>query len=416
MLDPNTSQPVCWLVLFCNLNTHKLQLELVYVDTNWFMRQAMVRKIWRFLNRRSNVVLWGGLALVAQRNYQQWGRDQTAIPMFQSRPVLERTPSVSVIVAAWNEATIIVQHIEAFLALEYPAKQLVLCAGGKDGTLDIANQYADGHTVIVIEQDAGKGKQVALRKALPYATGEIIYLTDADCLLNDDAFIRTIAPIANGRYQVVNGASRPLSSQATDAFVMYQWVVDYYATMYSPEHSNGLLGRNCAINAEALRSTGGFDAEAKSGTDYTLARQLIDAGYVIYNEKQSWVETDYPATLDLYYYKRSRWLRNTLVLGYQKKDYRSMLPSALSSAVGIFMLFTPIAAMIMGPFVGAVWLVLLVHASLSRVRYVWIHAHTMLVSPLKVTVAGLISLPIDFYVASTTFLQAIIPQWRSIWR
>lgn len=376
----------------------------------------MVKKCWRFLNRHSfRIATWGALVSV-QRNWRQWQHDQAALLKPMPRPVLDRTPSVSVIVAAWNEAAIIEQHIQAFLALAYPVKQLVLCAGGKDNTFDIASRYADGQTVIVIEQDAGKGKQAALRKALPYATSEIIYLTDADCLLNDDAFVRTIAPIANGQYQVVNGASRPLTSQETDPFVVYQWAVDYYATMYTPEHSSGLLGRNCAVGADALRSTGGFDAEAKSGTDYTLARQLINAGYLIYNEKQSWVETDYPATLGLYYYKRSRWLRNTLVLGFQKQDYGSLLPSALSSAVGIFMLVTPIAAIIMGPFAGAVWLILLMHAGLSRVRYVWLHAHTMLVSPIKVILAGWISLPLDFYVAATTFLQALIPQWRSIWR
>ncbi|PJF38430.1 MAG: family 2 glycosyl transferase, partial [Phototrophicales bacterium] len=204
---------------------------------------------------------------------------------------------------------------------------LILCAGGYDRTFDIASQYHDGKAIIVIEQVAGEGKQAALRKCLPRATGEIIYLTDSDCLLNDDAFIRLIAPIVKGEYEAVNGTSHPLKTQQNNAFVMYQWTVDHYAHARAPEHSSGLLGRNCAVSAQALRQTGGFDEEAKSGTDYTLARQLIDNGYTIYNEKYSSVETEYPSSLRSYYYKRTRWLRNTIVLGYKKKDYGSMLPS-----------------------------------------------------------------------------------------
>ncbi len=375
-----------------------------------------MKQAWWFLNQQSLYLFGAGVLISLLYNYYWWRRDQATKLEPQPLPALEQTPLISILVAAWNESSIIEQHISAFLALTYPNKQLVLCAGGNDDTLEVAQHYADARMIIVIEQDAGEGKQAALRKAFPFATGEIIYLTDADCLVNDDAFVRIIAPIVNGSYVAVNGSSRPLKVQEQSAFIMYQWAVDYYANLYAPHYSSGLLGRNCAVRADVLRQTGGFNAQAKSGTDYTLARQLIDAGYTIYNEKQSWVETDYPATLGLYYFKRSRWLRNTIVLGFQKKDYGSMLPSVLSSVVGIFMLLTPFAAIIMGPLVGALWLVLILHAILSRLRYVLLHRQSLKISPLKVVMAGLITLPFDFYIAATTLLQVIIPQWRTIWR
>lgn len=376
----------------------------------------MVRTVWRFLNKNSHYIFGAGVVLSARANHQQWQRDVAAKLHPQPLTTLNCYPLVSVLVAAWNESHIIQQHIQAFLNLSYPNKQLILCAGGRDDTLELAQQYADGGSVIVIEQEPGKGKQAALRKALPYATGEIVYLTDADCLLNDDAFIRTIAPIANGEYDVVNGSSKPLTTQHKHPFVMYQWTVDYYANLHAPMLSSGLLGRNCAVSMEALQKSGGFDAEAKSGTDYTLARQLIDKGYEIYNEKHSMVETDYPDTVELYYYKRSRWLRNTLILGYQKKDYGSMLPSVLSSLIGVFMLLTPVVAIVTGPVLLAVWMVLLVHASLSRLRYVMLHIASLPISTLDVWVVGMLSLPLDFYIAATTLIQAAVPRWRSLWR
>ncbi len=46
--------------------------------------------------------------------------------------------------------------------------------------------------------------------ALTIASGEIIYLTDADCRFDDASFERLIWPIAACHEQVVTGASRPL--------------------------------------------------------------------------------------------------------------------------------------------------------------------------------------------------------------
>lgn len=377
---------------------------------------VMIEDVWRFLNQNSLPIFMLGTLILVWRNYLHWKKDQSVKSDTQPLPSLEQTPLVSVVVAAWNEEKWIEDHIRTFLQLNYPAKQLVLCAGGKDNTLELANNYADGKTVIVIEQEAGKGKQVALRKALPYATGEIIYLTDADCLLNDDAFTRTILPIVKGDYQVVNGTSRPLASQVTNPFVVFQWSVDYYTNLHSPKLSSGLLGRNCAVKSTALRQTGGFDAEARSGTDYTLARQLIDAGYEIYNEKKSIVETEYPETIETYYHKRSRWLRNTIVLAFRKKDYESMVPSVFTSFIGLFMLLMPLVALVLGPIIGVVWLLLLFHAVLSRLRYVYLHSDTVDISAPKVALVGILFLPLDFYISSMTLLQVIVPRWRNTWR
>ena len=69
----------------------------------------------------------------------------------------ETLPKVSVLVAAWNEADIIREHIQSFLGLHYPNKELILCAGGEDGTYRIAREQ--GHTKVkVLEQQRGEGK------------------------------------------------------------------------------------------------------------------------------------------------------------------------------------------------------------------------------------------------------------------
>ena len=130
-------------------------------------------------------------------------------------------PPVSILVAAWNEAARIDGHIESFRALRYPRKELVLCAGGDDGTYERACRHA-GPAVIVLRQEPGEGKQRALARAFAETRGEIIFLTDADCLLTDEAFERTLRPVAIGEEQAATGGLRPLDGQLGDSFVFAQ--------------------------------------------------------------------------------------------------------------------------------------------------------------------------------------------------
>src|SRR6266545_682146 len=51
-------------------------------------------------------------------------------------------PSVSVLLPAWNEAVMLRRCLDSILAIDWPKLEVVLCAGGNDGTLEIANRYA----------------------------------------------------------------------------------------------------------------------------------------------------------------------------------------------------------------------------------------------------------------------------------
>ena len=126
-------------------------------------------------------------------------------------------PLVSVLVAAWNEGERIEQHIQHFLALRYPNKELILCAGGQDGCYEQALAYQSASQVRVFEQQAGEGKQKALHRCLPYTKGSIVFLTDADCLLDDEAFERTLYPVVAGNTQVCTGSSQPHAAQLASA-------------------------------------------------------------------------------------------------------------------------------------------------------------------------------------------------------
>lgn len=101
-------------------------------------------------------------------------------------------PSVSIIVAARNEADKIRRKIEHSLALDYPPGRLeilVASDASDDGTDDIVDEYA-GRGVRLVRAPQRKGKEHAQGLALAVATGDIIVMTDAATILEPDALRR----------------------------------------------------------------------------------------------------------------------------------------------------------------------------------------------------------------------------------
>jgi cellulose synthase/poly-beta-1,6-N-acetylglucosamine synthase-like glycosyltransferase len=243
-----------------------------------------------------------------------------------------------------------------------------VCAGGNDGTLEQARRYADDH-LIVLEQQPGAGKQRSLARCLEHATGEIVYLTDADCLYNDEALARLLMPLIDGGEEAATGSSQPLLTQVHKCLPRYIWSTDLAANARSGPYSEGLLGRNAAVTRAAIDRIGGLDFEARTGTDYHLARRLIMSGTRICQVSASVVTTAYPETLASYWQKQARWMRNLLLYGSQYNAYHHVWATVRSSAIGAAMLAAPAAFKLGGRGVVVVWLLLLTQACVAKLRY-----------------------------------------------
>lgn len=310
----------------------------------------------------SNAARWRGDHRLALRLRQEQQHDA---------PLPACAPRVSILVAAWNEAHLIGRHIESVLALRYPAVEYVLCAGGTDDTYELAKRY-ERPGVVVIEQRHGEGKQAALRRCLRRATGEIIFLTDADCLPDDQSVERTLGPILEGAAEATTGGSRPLPEQACphrqNILVAYRSAVDTYRSARAPSESAGLLGRNAALTRRALERAGGFDAEVASGTDYHLAKRLLKTGVRIRQVPGSEMATHYPEGLRGYVRQQRRWLRNVVLLSYQFRAYRDLAMALRTSLIGLGMLGS-VAVWPVAPWLMALWFIAVVHGAAGKVRY-----------------------------------------------
>ncbi|MDX1545541.1 MAG: glycosyltransferase [Rhodothermales bacterium] len=99
----------------------------------------------------------------------------------------ESLPTVSVVVAARNEARTIEACVRSILANAYPPGRLeviVVDDGSTDGTADRVERLRTAVPFRLVRlrgPQAGRGKRAALDAGIAQARGEIILTTDADC-------------------------------------------------------------------------------------------------------------------------------------------------------------------------------------------------------------------------------------------
>lgn len=380
---------------------------------------TLFRQLCRVTDRHTGAFLLVGLVGLGAYNWRLWRRDHAFAARLRAEhapaPSLPRTPKVSVLVAAWNEQKHIDAHIRSFLALEYPNIELIVCAGGQDETLTIAQRFA-GPKVIVLEQQPGEGKQRALARCLAHAGGDIMYLTDADCLFDEDALTRILAPLINENEQAATGASRPFDAQLVKALPAYLWAADAVSNAHAPAYSEGLLGRNTALTHAAIEQIGGLDFVARTGTDYQLAKRLVGAGVAIRHVSASVVPSEYPETLGAYRRKQSRWLRNLLLHGRQHRAWGDVYVTIKTVMTGALMLLAPFVTPVLGRGVLALWSLLVAHATVAKLRYVLFTAR---LSGRPATVRLLMSLApltlIDFAVWTLPLFDLLHPRRREQW-
>jgi biofilm PGA synthesis N-glycosyltransferase PgaC len=120
-------------------------------------------------------------------------------------------PTVSVLIAAHNEARTIAARIENCLALDYPHARLeivVASDGSTDETVAIARRYegtSSGPGVRVIAYPWRRGKPSVLNDSVPHCTGEIVVLGDARQRYDADAVRRLVENFTDSRVGAVSG-------------------------------------------------------------------------------------------------------------------------------------------------------------------------------------------------------------------
>jgi len=116
-------------------------------------------------------------------------------------------PHVSLVIAAYNESSVIAEKIRNSLALDYPADRLeimVVADGSSDSTADIARAFA-AQGIRVLHTPERRGKSAALNRGVSGAKGEIIVFSDANAFYERDAIRKIVRNFADPEVGAVSG-------------------------------------------------------------------------------------------------------------------------------------------------------------------------------------------------------------------
>jgi cellulose synthase/poly-beta-1,6-N-acetylglucosamine synthase-like glycosyltransferase len=148
-----------------------------------------------FIMIASTIGVWASLLTIA---YVYIGYPLTlrlARPRASRAAAAGDPPAVTVVIAAFNEATHIAATVRNKLAQDYPAHLLdviVVSDGSTDGTDDIVSSLSDPR-ITLLRQDPRQGKTLALNRAVAAARGEIVVFSDANSRYEPPAIRRLVA-------------------------------------------------------------------------------------------------------------------------------------------------------------------------------------------------------------------------------
>jgi glycosyltransferase involved in cell wall biosynthesis len=129
---------------------------------------------------------------------------------------------LSVIIPCYNEVNTIEAIIRAVKASPYADKQvIVIDDGSTDGTREKLAHDLGREVDLVIFHEGNQGKGAALRTGIKAATGDIVIIQDADLEYNPQEYGVMVAPILEGKADVVYG-SRFLGGRGAHR-VLYFW-------------------------------------------------------------------------------------------------------------------------------------------------------------------------------------------------
>lgn len=200
----------------------------------------------------------------------------------------EITPTVSLIIAAYNEEKVIGQKIENCLDLDYPSENLkiiVASDGSTDRTNEIIMGYA-GQGVKLIALSTNQGKSRAQNRAVAEAQGDIIFFSDANVMLRSNAVREIVNNFKDKRVGCVIGKVTYLNKGDTSVSEGegFYWRYELFLRKKESEIGNFAMGSGPII---AIRRNLFQLLDPDVGEDFVLPMLTAINGYRVVYEPEA---------------------------------------------------------------------------------------------------------------------------------
>lgn len=252
------------------------------------------------------------------------------------------SPSISVIIPAYNEERNIADTLESVTSASYPGKKeiIVVDDGSTDGTGRIVKSFSKPHRNVRLVRTGHVGKAKAINAAVRRARNEIFVVLDADTEIEPNALIEIVQPFAERKVAAV---ASTLRAKTTGNILTWFQQLEYAISTgwrYVVDNARGscIVPGFCAFRKSMLAEVGGLKGDT-AVEDYDICMYLKKAGYEIGMAPSSVAYTKAPETIAGWVKQRVRWTRGTLQV---LRKHRDVILNRNFSAVGLYSMPTQV--------------------------------------------------------------------------
>lgn len=248
----------------------------------------------------SVVGLYGLLVVARSVSRGLTARRRTNCP---APPEPDAWPFVSVIIPAWRDRAALEMCLDTLGGVDYPDYEVIIVAGGTDGTHESAVALADHASRVHVLEQLPRGKNAALNQGLAQAKADVVVLLDADSELTPQWLKGLVGPL-RGDVAASTGNYLPVRetpvSLCGDLAKVYEYQVRDRVIL---QGSGGI-----AIRREVLDAIGPFP-ELRISSDWDLDARLEMHGYRRVFAPEAQIRSHRPATLREWWQNELRWRR-----------------------------------------------------------------------------------------------------------
>lgn len=235
-------------------------------------------------------------------------------------------PSVSILIAARNEAHQIEACLNALARLDYPKEKLQVLIGNdqsEDDTATVIQKFiADKpeFSFVNIGKTIGKarGKANVLAQLAHQASGDVFFITDADIQVKP-SWIKGLLKYLDEKHVMVSGFTVVKGDSFFARMQQMDWL--HFMGILQALHRIGFeataVGNNMLISRKAYFETGGYENIDFSVTeDYKLYKEIKKLGYLSYNvmDADSINTSNAVKNLSALLHQRKRWMTGAIEL------------------------------------------------------------------------------------------------------
>lgn len=262
------------------------------------------------------------------------------------------TEDVSFLIVARNEQKSIVQCLSSIVSeAKSRIKVFLIDDHSFDDTLIKASEFAKTCPQIdlVILESNGVGKKAALSFGLIQVVSPIIYLIDADCILQPGSFDAMLHAASQKDVVAVQGTVIYPDSGFLNKILQVEnlnnmVITESMMARKLPGFGNGgnLLFKQSA-KQEFEQSLAGPNS---SGDDVYFIQQLFNKNLTVCYQPESQVLTYPPESLNEFFNQRIRWARKSVHFGISATKFLSYFVFIIHFALILFTVFTVISDLI----------------------------------------------------------------------